>query len=349
MPPAPAVVGSCDPSGFGCWDRDEGNAHGRISSTPSRTRPIVVGFSTADHDPGAVRPSSARTATVRAGLGLELAGRGGRQVVPGTAYEQAEALCDPARAGRLPRYPAPLPAGAQRSPVVQAVPFPDPRSCLGGTGRRGSPPSPDGSGSGSSSCGAAPATATGSRSAEIAELTVIYGLRVLERFELRRHPVRALRELLHRSERLLDREAASSGGADGPGPRGSGARRAHRLGDRPQLGPGVRGGDSHPDEPVLRGPAAALVQDPRAALPAVTVADGDEVVDREAGSARQRVRATGTSSVSWRTTAGSRCASATGATAPARAGRPAGAALPARRRHRRQRRRGGHQPPGAVP
>lgn len=43
VPPAPAVLGSCDPSGFGCWDRKEGTPQ-RISSTPFCNRPVVVGF-----------------------------------------------------------------------------------------------------------------------------------------------------------------------------------------------------------------------------------------------------------------------------------------------------------------
>src|SRR5919197_655089 len=110
---------------------------------------------------------------------------------------------------------------------------------------------------------------------EIAELAVIYGLKILERLELQRHPVRALRELLHRSDELLDTKL----------------RRVEILTARARAGTVLDGhiaweiahswgpayaAGLHPDEPVLRGSAtAALAQDPRRALPAVRIEDGD--------------------------------------------------------------------------
>lgn len=104
---------------------------------------------------------------------------------------------------------------------------------------------------------------------------MLFGLRVLERLELRRHPVRALRELLHRSERLLTAKLrrldvlSARARAGAVLDAGIAWEIAHTWG--PEYAAGL-----HPDEPVLRGPAAALVQDPRAALPAVTLTDDDE-------------------------------------------------------------------------
>ncbi|MEU4496751.1 putative baseplate assembly protein [Streptomyces sp. NPDC023998] len=272
VPAAPAVLGSCDPSGFGCWDRKEGNAtadliNARLEQTRSgrllSADQIRELFTVVGED-----------ATGRAGLGLELAGRRREKVVPGTAYAQAEALqtllAQVVYPGIAPRFRPVL----ERSPVVQSVPFPQPRDVSAGQAER---------------LAAIPGRVRqrlvelwrsardndGLSEPEIARLTVLFGLRVLERFELRRHPVRALRELLHRSERLLAVKlrrlqvltARSRAGAllDA----GIAWEIAHTWG--PEYAAGL-----HPDEPVLRGPAAALVPDPRAALPAVTVIDGDE-------------------------------------------------------------------------
>ncbi|MCX4587199.1 putative baseplate assembly protein [Streptomyces sp. NBC_01481] len=272
VPPAPAVLGSCDPSGFGCWDRKEGNATADlINARLEQTR--CGRFLTADQ----VRELFTvvgEDETARAGLGLELAGRRREKVVPGTAYEQAEALETLLAQVVYPGIPARFRPVLQRSPVVQSVPFPDPRHVSAGQSTR---------------LAAIPGRVRqrlvelwrsardcdGLTEPEIAELTVLFGLRVLERLELRRHPVRVLRELLHRSERLLAAKL----------------RRLEVLTARARAGAvlddSIAWEITHtwgaeyaagidPDEPVLRGPAAALVQDPRAALPAVTVADGEE-------------------------------------------------------------------------
>lgn len=70
VPPAPAVLGSCDPSGFGCWDRKEGNATADlINAFLHRTR--CGRLLTADQ----IRELFTLVGedrTGRAGLGLEL-------------------------------------------------------------------------------------------------------------------------------------------------------------------------------------------------------------------------------------------------------------------------------------
>lgn len=265
VPPAPAVLGSCDPSGFGCWDRNDGNETADLINslmyqmrcgrllTVDQIREL---FTVVGED-----------ATLRAGLGLELAGRRREKVVPGTAYAQAEALAtllaQVVYPGIAPRFRPVL----HRSPVVQSVPFPEPRHVSAGQAAR---------------LAAIPGRVRqrlvelwrsardcdGLTEPEIAELTVLFGLRVLERLELRRHPVRALRELLHRSERLL---AAKLRRLDVLSAR---ARAGAVLDDSiaweiaHSWGPEYAAG-LHPGEPVLRGPAAALAPDPRSALPAV--------------------------------------------------------------------------------
>lgn len=190
VPPAPAVLGSCDPSGFGCWDRKEGNATADlINAFLHRTR--CGRLLTADQ----IRELFTLVGedrTGRAGLGLELAGRRREKVVPGTAYEQAEALETLLAQVVYPGIPARFRPVLQRFPVVQSVPFPDPRHVSAGQSTR---------------LAVIPGHVRqrlvelwrsardrdGLTEPEIAELTVLFGLRVLERFELRRHPVRALR------------------------------------------------------------------------------------------------------------------------------------------------------------
>ncbi|MEU5716804.1 putative baseplate assembly protein [Streptomyces sp. NPDC020403] len=272
VPPEPAVPGSCEPSGSGCGDADRGNATARLLAErleqTRRGRLLTA---------AQVRELSERAGddqVTRAGIGLELAGRRREKVVPGTAYEQAEALAtllaQVVYPGIRPRFRPVL----QRSPVVQAAPFPLPEHVSAGQADR---------------LAAVPGRVRerlvelwrsardrdGLTEAEVEELTVLFGLRTLEHLELHLHPVRALRELLHRADRLLAPKL----------------RRLHVLTARARAGavldagiaweiartwgPGHASG-LHPDEPVLRGPAAALVQDPRAALPQVTAVDGDE-------------------------------------------------------------------------
>ncbi|MDQ1012566.1 hypothetical protein QFZ82_007051 [Streptomyces sp. V4I23] len=271
VPAEPAVLGSCDPSGFGCPDRDAGNAvadligarldqtrHGRLL-TAGQIREL---FAVVGED-----------ATGRAGLGLELAGRRREKVVPGTAYEQAEALetllAQVVYPGIRPRFRPVL----HRSPVVQSVPFPLSAHVSGGQAARLSA-IPERVRQRLVELWRSARDRDGLTEPEIAELTVLFGLKVLERLELRRRPVPALRELLHRSERLL----------------ASKLRRLEVLTARARAGAVLDGGIAwevahtwgpvyaaglHPDEPELRGPAAALVQDPRQALPAVRVVDAE--------------------------------------------------------------------------
>ncbi|MDQ0840885.1 putative baseplate assembly protein [Streptomyces sp. V1I6] len=273
VPAEPAVLGSCDPSGFGCWDEDAGNAVADlIGARLDQTR--RGGLLTA----GQIRELfevAGEEETGRAGLGLELAGRRREKVVPGTAYEQAEALETLLAQLVYPGIRRRFRPVVHRSPVVQAVPFPLSAHVSAGQADR---------------LAAVPGRVRhrlvelwrsardcdGLTEAEIGELTVLFGLKVLERFELRRHPVAALRELLHRSERLLAAKlrrlevltARARAGAVLDG--GIAWEVAHTWG--PAYAAGL-----HPDEPELRGPAAALRQDPREALPAVRVVDRDDV------------------------------------------------------------------------
>ena len=162
VPPVPAVVGSCDPPDFGCRDRDEGNAPARLIN--SLTDKADCGDPLTPDDVRELFDVVGEDATVRAGLGLELAGQRQERVVPPARRTRRSRPCRTLLAqsvypGIAPRFRPVL----GRSPVAQAVPFPDPRT-VARARPSGSPPSPDGSGSGSSSCGAAPATATGSAS-----------------------------------------------------------------------------------------------------------------------------------------------------------------------------------------
>lgn len=271
VPPAPAVVAPCEPA-FGCHDRDEGNAPARLVN--SLTDLAESGQALVPDDVRELFEVVGEGATVRAGLGLERAGQRHERVVPGTAYAQAVALrtllAQSVYPGIAPRFRPVL----GRSPVVQAVPFPDTRIVAAGQAER---------------IAAIPGRVRqrlvelwrsardrdGLAAAEIDELTLIYGLKVVERFELRTHPVRALRELLHKNDELLDTKL----------------RRVEILASRARAGTVLDGhiaweiahswgpdyaAGLHPDEPVLRGSAtAALGQDPRKALPAVRAEDGD--------------------------------------------------------------------------
>ncbi|MER5982986.1 putative baseplate assembly protein [Streptomyces sp. NPDC001787] len=273
VPPEPAVLGSCEPSGFDCGDTDAGNATARL--VVARLEQTRRGrLLTADQ----VRELSAlagEAEVTRAGIGLELAGRRREKVVPDTAYEQAEALAtllaQSVYPGVRPRFRPVL----QRSPVVQAAPFPLPEHVSAGQADR---------------LAAVPGRVRerlvelwrgardhdGLAEAEIDELTVLFGLRVLEHLELHLHPVRALRELLHRSPRLLAPKLRRLDVLTARARAGSVLDAGIAWEIARSWGPGYAAG-LRPDAPVLRGPAAALVQDPRAALPSVTAVDGEAV------------------------------------------------------------------------
>ncbi|MFE9609642.1 putative baseplate assembly protein [Streptomyces sp. NPDC006012] len=282
VPPAPAVVAPCEPPDFGCLDRSEGNAPARLITF--LTDQTESGRALTPDDVRQLFETVGEQATVRAGLGLEQAGQrhaGAPQakshgrVVPGTAYAQAAALrtllAQSLYPGIRPRFRPVL----GRAPVTQAVPYPDPGTVAAGQAER---------------IAAVPGRVRqrlvdlwrsardrdGLGAEEVTELALIYGLKVLERLELRRHPVRALRELLYRSDELLDAKL----------------RRIGILAARARAGTVLDGhiaweiahswgpsyaAELHPEEPVLRGSAtAALAQDPRRALPAVRLQDRDE-------------------------------------------------------------------------
>lgn len=272
VPPVPAVLGSCAPPAFGCGDHEDGGNATARAVTHLLEKAEHGRLLTADDVRDLFRVVGEEQ-TVRAGLTLELAGQRRERVVPGTAYAQAEAvrtlLAQSVYPGIEPRF-RPL---LHRSPVAQTVPFPQPGLVAAGQATR--------------LAGIRERVRArlvelwrsardreGLSDPEIAELTVLFGLQVLERLELRRHPVRALRELLHRGDRLLATKvrrlevltARARAGAVLDG------RIAWEIAH--SWGPAYAAG-LHPDEPVLHGPAAGLVPDPRAALPAVRIEDGE--------------------------------------------------------------------------
>ncbi|WP_243788584.1 putative baseplate assembly protein [Saccharopolyspora gloriosae] len=269
VPPDPAVLASCNP-GFGCRDRSDGNEPAELLGALielTRGGRLLTG----DHI-RELHTALGAQATTRAGIGLENAGRRQENVVPETAHAQSEALrrllAQSVYPGITPRFRPVL----HRAPVAHSAPFPVRRHISDGQAAR---------------LAAIPERvrhrlvelwrsardSDGLADEEITELTVLFDASLLEHLELRRHPVRALRDLLHRSDQLL---AAKR-------------RRLEVLTARSRAGT-VLGADTcweiaqswgepyaeglHPDDPVLHGPAA-LEQDPRAALPAVRVSDGE--------------------------------------------------------------------------
>ncbi|MFC5218315.1 putative baseplate assembly protein [Streptomyces coerulescens] len=273
VPQVPAEVALCDAPAFGCYDREEGNAPARLVN--SLTDKAESGDTLTPDDIRELFQVVGEAATTRAGIGLERAGQRHERVVPGTAYAQSAALrtllAQSVHPGIRPRFRPVL----GRTPVVQAVPFPDLGTVAAGQAER---------------IGAIPGRVRqrlvelwrsardrdGLAEPEITELTVIYGLRILEHIELHRHPVRALRELLFRSDQLLDAklrriEVLTARARAGTVLDGHIAWEiAHSWG--PSYAAGL-----HPDELVLRGSAtAALDQDPRRALPAVRLRTAED-------------------------------------------------------------------------
>ncbi|MFF7650924.1 putative baseplate assembly protein [Streptomyces sp. NPDC007983] len=271
VPPVPPVAGSCAPPAFGCFEADAGNEPARlIGSLLDTTR---HGGQLTPDDVTELFTVVGQDRTERAGLGLERAGQRRERVVPGTAYAQADALRTLLAQGLYPGIAPRFRPVLQRSPVAQTVPFPDPRHIAAGQAERLAA-IPDRVRHRLLELWRGARDHDGLPDEEIAELTVLFGLRLLERLALSRHPVRALRELLHRSGQLLAAKLRRL------------AVLTARAGAGTVLGPHIAWEISHswgrayahglhPDDPVLHGPAAALTPDPRAALPAVHLTEGD--------------------------------------------------------------------------
>ena len=238
VPPGPAVVAPCDPPVFGCGDRDEGNAPARLIN--SLTDRAASGRALVPDDVRELFEVVGEAATVRAGLGLERAGQRHERVVPGTAYAQTAALrtllAQSVYPGIAPRFRPVL----GRSPVVQAVPFPDAQAVAAGQAER---------------IAAIPGRVRQRlvelwRSARDRDGLADGGDRRTHR-DLRPEGPRAVRaphasrprpaRTPAQKRRVARHQAAPRGDPRVPGPCGRGPRRAHRLGDRAQLGPGVRG------------------------------------------------------------------------------------------------------------
>lgn len=271
VPPAPAVLAPCGPPEFGCPDREAGNATARtIGDRLEQTRSGRL--LTPAHVQG-LFDVVGREATQRAGLALELSGRLQETVVPGTAHAQAEALqtllAQSVYPGIEPRFRPVL----GRSPVVQAVPFPQRHHVSSGQAERLAS-IPQRVRERLVELWRSAGDEDGLSDDEVAELAVPFGLKVLERLELRRRPVCALRELLHHSDRLLadKRRRLEVLTARARAGRVLDGRIAWEIAHT--WGPAYAAG-LHPDEPELSGPAAAFVPDPARALPAVRLASAD--------------------------------------------------------------------------
>ncbi len=254
VPQVPAEVAPCDGPAFGCHDREEGNAPARLVN--SLTDKAESGDALTADDVRELFEVVGEAATNRAGLGLERAGQRHERVVPGTAYAQAAALrtllAQSVYPGIRPRFHPVL----GRAPVTQAVPFPS-RPPSPPDRPRGSARSRGGCGSGSSSCGAAPATGRprrrGDRRAHGDLRTADPGA---HRAAPPSRPSPARTAVPQRP--AARRQAAPDRGPHGPRPRRHRPRRAHRLGDRPQLGSLLRG------RAAPRGAGAAGLRDRRA-------------------------------------------------------------------------------------
>ncbi|MFB7635744.1 putative baseplate assembly protein [Streptomyces sp. NPDC056149] len=266
VPPVPAVLPSCGPPAFGCWDGGHGGNEvarllGDLIDRAEDGRELTP------DDVRRLFTAVGEEAAERAGIGLASAGLRAEKVTPGTAYAQAAALrtllAQSVYPGIAPRFRPVL----GRAPVVQAVPFPQPRHIAAGQAEH---------------LAAVPERVRarlvelwrsardrdGLDEAEVAELAVLFGLRLLAELELVRHPVRALRELLHRSPHLLDGKLRRLAVLTARARAGTvlDARTAWEIAHT--WGAGYADG-LDPEEPVLHGPAAAVHQDPREALPAI--------------------------------------------------------------------------------
>ncbi|WP_419993643.1 putative baseplate assembly protein [Streptomyces boninensis] len=267
VPPQPAVLGGCEPPPFGCPDPDAGNAPARlVTSLLDRVR---SGRILGKRHVQELYAEFGTEATTRAGLGIA-----GNHALPEGLPEQEQALEALLAQSVYPGIRARFRPVLRQFPVVQAAPFPDPAHVAAGQARR---------------LAAIPARLRerltelwrsardrdGLSDDEIAELGIVFGLGLLDRLELRRYPVRVLRELLHRSEQLLHAKLRRLRVLSARARAGTvlDARIAWEI--RQTWGRPYAEG-LHPDDPALCGPAAAIAADPRRALPAVRIQDGDD-------------------------------------------------------------------------
>ncbi|MFF4378226.1 putative baseplate assembly protein [Kitasatospora sp. NPDC001547] len=286
VPPEPVRVAPCGPGGCGCADRDGGSpAAEAIHELLDQAR------AGRQLGPEQVRELDAlvgEAAVRRAGLSVRLApgsgaegGEGqGAVVEPPTADAQAAALETLLDQTRYPVLPQPFRPLLRYAPVTQAAAYPD----RGQVGARqavllaGIP--------GRVRLRLEELWHRADRGhdlsrAEVAELTLLFGARVVHELRLADRPAAGLRELLARRTRLLAAKL----------------RRLEVLTARARCGGVLRRGGVwevaqswgaryaaglDPDSPALAGPASGIaVQDPRTALPAVlATAEGREWTPR---------------------------------------------------------------------
>lgn len=273
LPTEPPVLPLCGTAGFGCADAQEGNPPARLIN--SLLKQSGNGHQLSPDSVRELHGTVGREQTDRAGLVLENAGLHGERVHPATVHGQGAALrtllAQTVYPG-LKTKPRPV---LERASVVQAVPYPEPRHIAAGQAARLAA-IPGASRLRLTELWASARDHDGLSDHEIAELQVLFGLRLLERLALREHPVPALRELLHRSgrylaEKLRRLEVLTARARAGTVLDGRVTWEiAHTWGHR--YASGLR-----PEDPVLHGPASAYVQNPRAALPAVTADDGERL------------------------------------------------------------------------
>ncbi|MER7706362.1 putative baseplate assembly protein [Kitasatospora sp. NPDC097605] len=287
VPPEPVRVPLCEPDGCDCADRTEGSpAAEAIHALLDRAR-------TGRHlGPEQVRELDAlvgEAAVRRAGLSVLLAPRAGAEgpdgagavVEPPTADAQAAALETLLDQTRYPVLPRPFRPLLSHAPVTQAAAYPDPGHVCAGQAEL---------------LAAVPErvrerleelwhrTSRGHHHlsrAELAELTLLFGARVVHELRLAERPASGLRELLARRTRLLAAKLRRLEVLTARARSGTVLRRSAVWEVAQSWGARYAAG-LDPDSPALAGPASAIaVQDPRTALPAVRAgADGQEWTPR---------------------------------------------------------------------
>ena len=275
-PPEQLTPLDCGPADCGCTDGTT-----RENAATEAVRALLARTRTGRQlDPGRIRELYdlvGAAAVTRAGLGIRLApgSTSEERVEPPTADAQAAALETLIAQLTYPAITPRLRPVLRHAPVTQAALYPDPAHIAAGqaallaalperlrerleelwrAARDGDEPT----------------------RAQVAELTVLFGARTLERLRLTERPAHALRELLARRDRLLAGKRERLAVLTARTRCGGALDRyvvwelAQSWGDRYAAG-------LDPADPVLAGPAAAVArQDPRAALPAVrlTTAEG---------------------------------------------------------------------------